>query len=173
MFHGEYAQRRQEHLRLPRVTPRLHCPQIDGDEGARPRGGGGDREAAGDVGKRVTRQDEAKGVEMLTNYNEARRALSAIPAKVRKFAQVIVARGNHLSAGRRSHTRTIPMAEKIDLVPSPPDEFSELIMDVCIVIGRVILLAPPDQQRAMCVLVLREINDVVEQVLQVNETSPH
>jgi hypothetical protein len=26
--------------------PRLHCPRIDGDEGARQRGGGGDREAA-------------------------------------------------------------------------------------------------------------------------------
>ena len=51
----------------------------------------------------------------------------------------------------------------IELVPSPPDELSDILTDVCAVIARIILLAPPERQR-LCVLVLREINDIVEQV---------
>jgi hypothetical protein len=60
----------------------------------------------------------------------------------------------------------------IDIPLSPRDEFSELIRDVCAVVERIILLAPPDQQRDICVLALREINDIVEQVLYVNNTTP-
>ena len=59
----------------------------------------------------------------------------------------------------------------IDLAPSPPDELSELIADVCAVLTRIVLLAPPDQQRDICVLMVREINDIVEQVLHGNDTA--
>jgi hypothetical protein len=51
----------------------------------------------------------------------------------------------------------------IELVRSPPDEHSDILTDVCAVIARIILLAPPERQKEMCVLVLREINDFVEQ----------
>jgi hypothetical protein len=61
----------------------------------------------------------------------------------------------------------------IDLVPSPPDELSDILTDVCAVIARIILLAPPERQKEMCVLVLREINDIVEQVLDVNNIAPN
>ena len=61
----------------------------------------------------------------------------------------------------------------IELVPSPPDELSDILTDVCAVIARIILLAPPERQKEMCVLVLREINDIVEQVLDVNNIAPH
>jgi hypothetical protein len=61
----------------------------------------------------------------------------------------------------------------IDLVLSSPDELRELIADVCAVMGRIILLAPPDQQRDICVFVAREINEMLEQVLHLNNTMPH
>ena len=60
-----------------------------------------------------------------------------------------------------------------DLVPSPPDELRELIVDLCVALGRIILLAPRDQQRDICVFVLREISDTVEQVLHLNNTTTH
>jgi hypothetical protein len=65
------------------------------------------------------------------------------------------------------------MVEKIDLVPSQPDELRELIADVCAVMGRIILLAPPDQQRDICVFVAREINEMLEQVLHGDNTTSH
>ena len=46
-------------------------------------------------------------------------------------------------------------------------------LDVCAVIARLILLAPPERQKEVCALVLREINDIVEQVLDVNNIAPH
>ena len=61
----------------------------------------------------------------------------------------------------------------IELVRSPPDEHSDILTDVCAVIARIILLAPPERQKEMCVLVLREINDIVEQVLDVNNIAPN
>ena len=60
----------------------------------------------------------------------------------------------------------------IELVPSP-DELSDILTDVCAVIARIILLAPPERQKEMCVLVLREVNDIVEQVLDVNNIAPN
>ena len=65
------------------------------------------------------------------------------------------------------------MPETIELHPSPPDELGGIIVDVCAVIARIILRAPPERQKEMCVLVLREINDVVEQVLDANNIAPH
>jgi hypothetical protein len=49
----------------------------------------------------------------------------------------------------------------VELVPSPPDELSDILTDVCAVIARIILLAPPERQKEMCVLVLREINELL------------
>ena len=60
------------------------------------------------------------------------------------------------------------MPETIELQPSPPDELGGIVVDVCAVIARLILLAPPERQKEVCALVLREINDIVEQVLDVN-----
>ena len=64
------------------------------------------------------------------------------------------------------------MPETIELHPSPPDELGGIVVDVCAVIARLILLAPPERQKEVCVLVLREINDIVEQVLDVNSALP-
>ena len=50
------------------------------------------------------------------------------------------------------------MPETIELHPSPPDELGGIVVDVCAVIARLILLAPPERQKEVCVLVLREIN---------------
>jgi hypothetical protein len=52
----------------------------------------------------------------------------------------------------------------IELVPSQPDELSDIPTEVCAV------LAPPERDG---VLVLREINDLVEQVLDVNNIAPN
>jgi hypothetical protein len=57
------------------------------------------------------------------------------------------------------------MRETIELQRSAPDELDGILVDVCAVIARIILLAPPERQQEMCDLVLREINEVVEQVL--------
>jgi hypothetical protein len=57
------------------------------------------------------------------------------------------------------------MREIIELQPSPPDELGGILTDVCAVIARIILLAPPERQKEMCDLVLREIEGIVEQVL--------
>ena len=65
------------------------------------------------------------------------------------------------------------MPESIELQPSPPDELGGILVDLCAVIARIILLAPPERQKEMCVLVLREINDVVEQVLDENSVAPN
>jgi hypothetical protein len=65
------------------------------------------------------------------------------------------------------------MSETIELQPSPPDELGGIVVDVCAVIARLILLAPPERQKEVCALVLREINDIVEQVLDVNNIAPH
>ena len=65
------------------------------------------------------------------------------------------------------------MRETIELQPSAPGELGGILVDVCAVIARIILLAPPERQKEMCVLVLREINDIVEQVLDVNTAAPH
>jgi hypothetical protein len=92
-----------------------------------------------------------------------------LPAKVRKFAQGIVATCNHLSV---SIQRTSTMVD-IDLQPSRPDEFSDILTDVCAVMARIILLAPPERQREMCALVLSEVNDIVEHILDVNNLAPH
>jgi hypothetical protein len=39
--------------------------------------------------------------------------------------------------------------------------------------GRIILLAPPDQQRDICVFVAGEINEMLEQVLHLNNATAH
>jgi len=64
------------------------------------------------------------------------------------------------------------MPETIELQPNPPDELGGIVVDVCAVIARLILLAPPERQKEVRVLVLREINDIVEQVLDVNSALP-
>jgi hypothetical protein len=57
------------------------------------------------------------------------------------------------------------MRETIELQPNPPDELGGILTDVCAVIARIILLAPPERQKEMCDLVLREVEGIVEQVL--------
>jgi hypothetical protein len=61
----------------------------------------------------------------------------------------------------------------INLEPSPPDEFNDILADFCAVMARIILLAPPERQKELCVLVLSEVNDLVEQVLDVNNIAAH
>ena len=82
----------------------------------------------------------------------------AISGNFRNFAQGIVATA---------------MRENIEPRLSPPDELGDILTDVCAVIARIILLAPPERQNEMCGLVLREVNDIVEQVLDVNNIAPH
>lgn len=59
-----------------------------------------------------------------------------------------------------------------EMIETPPDELGGIVVDVCAVIARLILLAPPERQKEVCALVLREINNIVEQVLDVN-IAPH
>ena len=61
----------------------------------------------------------------------------------------------------------------IELVPSPPDELNDILADFCALMARIILLAPPERQKELCVLVLSEVNDLVEQVLDVNNIAPN
>ena len=65
------------------------------------------------------------------------------------------------------------MRENIEPRLSSPDELGDILTDVCAVIARIILLAPPERQKEMCGLVLREVNDIVEQVLDVNNIAPN
>jgi hypothetical protein len=99
-------------------------------------------------------RDGAKRRETLPNYNEAR---SAISNNVRKFALGIVATRNHMSVNAQTDNRHARNHRT----------------HVCAVIARLILLAPPERQKEVCALVLREINDIVEQVLDVNNIAPH
>ena len=49
------------------------------------------------------------------------------------------------------------MRENTEIQPSLPDEFSDVLTDICAVMARIILLAPPERQKEMCVLVLGEV----------------
>ena len=46
-----------------------------------------------------------------------------------------------------------------------PDDIDDILIDACALIARIILLAPPERQRAICDHVLREIGDIVDHVL--------
>ena len=51
-----------------------------------------------------------------------------------------------------------------------PDDIDDILIDACALIARIILLAPPERQRAICDHVLREIGDIVDHVL--NDDKP-
>ena len=44
-------------------------------------------------------------------------------------------------------------------------DIDDIVIDACALIARIILLAPPERQRAICDHVLREIGDIVDHVL--------
>ena len=46
-----------------------------------------------------------------------------------------------------------------------PNDIDDILIDACALIARIILLAPPERQRAICDHVLREIGDIVDHVL--------
>jgi hypothetical protein len=51
-----------------------------------------------------------------------------------------------------------------------PDGIDDILIDARALIARIILLAPPERQSAICDHVLREIGDIVDHVL--NDEKP-